>query len=66
MHRADQDVDLVALDEAVGVLRRVLGLGFVVELDDLQLAAAELAALLGMKSSMAWVMFSPSWAKVPE
>ena len=43
---ADQHVDLVALDEAVGVLRRVLGLGFVVELDELDLAAAELAALL--------------------
>ena len=38
---------LVALDEAVGVLRRVLGLGLVVELDDLDLAPAELAALLG-------------------
>ena len=47
MHRADQHVDLVALDQAVGVLRRVLGLGFIVELDDLDLAAAELAALLG-------------------
>ena len=46
MHGADQHVDLVALDQAVGVLRRVLGLGLVVELDELDLAPAELAALL--------------------
>ena len=38
---------LVAFDQTVGVLRSILGLGFVVELDDLHFAAAELAALLG-------------------
>ena len=47
MHRADQTSTCVALDQAVGVLRRVLGLGLIVELDDLDLTPAELAALLG-------------------
>ena len=52
MHRADEDVDLVALDQAVGVLRAVLGLGFVIELDELNLAAAELAAFLCQRASL--------------
>src|SRR5262245_54342694 len=47
VNRADQDIDLVSLDQAVSVLRRDFRLGFVVELDDLQLASAKLAALFG-------------------
>ncbi len=47
VHRADQHVDLVALDEPVGVLGCVLGLGLVVELGEGDLAPPELAALLG-------------------
>src|SRR5262245_25637929 len=47
VNRADQDIDLVTLDQAVGVLRRDFRLGFIVELNDLQLAPAKLAALFG-------------------
>ena len=46
VHGADQHVDLVALHQLVGVLRRLGRLGFVVDREVLDLAAAELAAAL--------------------
>ncbi|MNS90633.1 hypothetical protein D3C72_1246900 [compost metagenome] len=46
MHRADHHVDLVALDQLGGVFRRLGRIGFIVDLEVLDLAPAELAALL--------------------
>ena len=66
MNRADENVDLVTLDQPVSVLRRDFWLGFIVELDDLQLAPAKPAAFSAISTSMATVMFSPSLANVPE
>ena len=46
MHRADQHVHLVALDQFVGIFDAFGRLGFVVHLEVFDLAATELAALL--------------------
>jgi hypothetical protein len=45
MHGADQHVDVVALDQLVDVVGRLGRLGLVVDLEVLDLATAELAAL---------------------
>ncbi len=47
MHGADQHIDLIALDEAIGVLGGLGRIGFVIHLEVFDLASAELAALLG-------------------
>ncbi|MNJ68575.1 hypothetical protein D3C77_648340 [compost metagenome] len=47
MHRADQHVDLIALDQAIGVSSGLGGVGLVVHLEVFDLASAQLAALLG-------------------
>jgi hypothetical protein len=52
VHGADDHVDVVALDQLVDVVRGLGGVGLVVDLEELDLAAAELAAV-------------PSAAKVP-
>jgi hypothetical protein len=46
VHRADHHVDLVALDQLGGVLRRLGRIGLVIDLEVFDLAAAQLAALL--------------------
>ncbi len=46
MHGADDDVDVVALDQLVDVVDGFRRLGFVVDLEILELTPAELAALL--------------------
>ena len=46
VHRADEDVDVVALDQLVDVVGRLRRLRLVVDLEVLDLAPAELAALL--------------------
>ena len=44
VHGADDDVDVVALDELVGVLGRLGRIGFVVDGEELEFPAAQLAA----------------------
>ena len=46
VHGADEHVDVVALDQLVDVVGRLRGFRFVVDLEVLDLAPAELAALL--------------------
>ncbi|MCY1248151.1 hypothetical protein D9M72_615480 [compost metagenome] len=46
MNGTDQDVDLVALDEAVGVVRSLGGIGLVVDLEVFDVLAGQFAALL--------------------
>ena len=46
MHRAYEDIDLVSLDQLVGIFRRLAGVGFVIDDEILDLAPAELAAIL--------------------
>jgi hypothetical protein len=65
VHGADQHVDLVALHQAVGVLDALGRLGLVVDLEPLDVAATELAALSLMAMRTPFSMATPSCAKVP-
>ncbi|MNV46224.1 hypothetical protein D3C71_1380480 [compost metagenome] len=47
VHRADQHVNLVALDQAVGVFSGLGGVGLVIHLEVFDLAPTQLAALFG-------------------
>ena len=46
MHRADEDIDLVARDQPVRVLRRLGRIGFVVDFEEIDFTSAEFPARL--------------------
>jgi hypothetical protein len=65
VHGADDDVDVVALDQLVDVVGGLARVALVVDLEVLDLAATELAALLVDASLKPFSIMSPSAAKVP-
>jgi hypothetical protein len=65
MHGADEDVDLIALDELVGVVGRLGGIGLVVDGEVLDLPPPSLPPFSSIASLKPLVIAVPSAANVP-